>query len=48
MYLEKSTRLPVTGGIVKSTASDFLNTRPVVEIQGRAERAPLQAAAVAS
>jgi glutamate synthase (NADPH/NADH) len=36
LYLEKSTGLPVTGGIVKRTAQEIL---------GRAERAPIQGTA---
>jgi len=39
LYLEGSSSLPVTGGIVKRTAQEIL---------GRAERAPIQAAVVAA
>jgi hypothetical protein len=39
LYLEQSTSLPVTGGIVKRTAQEIL---------GRAERAPIQITATAN
>jgi glutamate synthase (NADPH/NADH) len=48
LYLEHSTSLPVTGGIVKRTAQEIIGKIPTIEIQGRAERAPLQATAAAS
>lgn len=48
LFLEKSTSLPVTGGIVKRTAQEILARGPSREIQGRAERAPLQVAAAAN
>lgn len=48
LYLEKSTNLPITGGIVKRTALEILNREPAFEVQGRAERAPIQVAAAAS
>jgi len=48
LFLEHSTRLPVAGGIVKQTAQEILGRGPTHEIQGRAERAPIQVAAAAS
>jgi glutamate synthase (NADH) len=48
LFLEKSTCLPVIGGIVKRTAQEILGQEPAYEIQGPAERAPIQVAAVAS
>lgn len=48
MFLEKSTSLPVTGGIVKRNFDEIVPYSPAHEIQGRAERAPLQAVAVAT
>ncbi|KAF7877019.1 uncharacterized protein EAF02_008239 [Botrytis sinoallii] len=47
-FLEGSTSLPVTGGIVKSNASEILARGPHREILGRAERAPIQVAAAAT
>ncbi len=48
LYLEHSTSLPVTGGIVKSTAQEILGRGPAYEVQGRAERAKPQVAAAAA
>jgi len=48
LYLEKSTLLPITGGIVKRTANEILGKQLSHEVQGRAERAPIQVAAAAS
>jgi len=48
MFLENSTNLPVTGGIVKRTFEEIVGNKPAGEIQGRAERAPLQVIAVAT
>lgn len=48
LWLEGSTRLPVTGGIVKRSADEILGKLPSREIKGRAERAPLQVAAAAN
>ncbi|KAM3083035.1 glutamate synthase [NADH] [Clarireedia jacksonii] len=48
LWLEKSTLLPVTGGIVKRTAGEILGRGPTSELQGRAERAPIQAIAAAT
>ena len=48
LYLERSTSLPVTGGIVKRTAQEILGRGPAREIQGRAERAPPQVTAAAN
>jgi glutamate synthase (NADPH/NADH) len=39
LYLEKSSSLPITGGIVKRTAQEIL---------GRTERAPIQVTAAAN
>lgn len=47
-FLEGSTSLPVTGGIVKSSASEILARGPHREILGRAERAPIQVVAAAT
>jgi glutamate synthase (NADPH/NADH) len=48
LYLENSTSLPITGGIVKRTAAEIFGKQPAVEVLGRAERAPLQASAAAA
>lgn len=48
MYLEHSTSLPVTGGIVKRTFEEIVGKNPSGEIKGRAERAPLPTIAVAT
>jgi len=48
LYLEGSTNLPITGGIIKRTAQEIFGKDHAKEIQGRAERAPLQVAAAAS
>jgi glutamate synthase (NADH) len=48
LFLEKSSYLPTIGGIVKNTALEILGRGQAVEIEGRAERAPIQAAAVAN
>ncbi|EPE27138.1 FMN-linked oxidoreductase [Glarea lozoyensis ATCC 20868] len=48
LYLEKSTLLPITGGIVKRTANEILGKQLSHEVKGRAERAPIQVAAAAS
>ncbi|APA13519.1 hypothetical protein SS1G_07849 [Sclerotinia sclerotiorum 1980 UF-70] len=47
-YLEGSSSLPVTGGIVKSTASEIFGRDPKREILGRADRAPIQLIAAAA
>jgi glutamate synthase (NADPH/NADH) len=48
LYLENSTLLPITGGIVKRTANEILGKQLSHEVKGRAERAPIQVAAAAS
>ncbi|CZR53851.1 probable glutamate synthase (NADPH) [Phialocephala subalpina] len=48
LWLEGSTRLPVTGGIVKRSAEEILGKLPSREIKGRADHAPLQVAAAAN
>lgn len=48
LFLEGSTSLPVTGGIVKRTAQEILDPKLTHEVIGRAERAPLQVAAAAT
>jgi len=48
LYLEQSTSLPVTGGIVKLTAREILGRGPAREVQGRAEHAPIQVIAAAN
>merc|ERR1711939_1123153 len=48
LYLEGSTNLPITGGTIKRTAQEIFGKDHAKEIQGRAERAPLQVAAAAS
>ncbi|XMA10732.1 hypothetical protein WAI453_003523 [Rhynchosporium graminicola] len=48
LYLEGSTNLPVTGGIVKRTTAEIFGKDQAKDIKGRAERAPLQVAAAAS
>lgn len=44
LFLERSSCLPVTGGIVRRTAREILGREPAYEIQSRAERAPIAAA----
>jgi glutamate synthase (NADPH/NADH) len=48
LYLEGSTGLPVTGGIVQQTANEILGKHAAKEVQGRAERAPIQVTAAAN
>jgi len=48
IFLENSSYLPTIGGIVKNTALEILGREPASEIQGGAERAPIQVAAAAS
>ena len=48
LYLERSTSLPVTGGIVKRTAQEIFGRGLVREIQGRAEHGPPQVTAAAN
>lgn len=48
LFLEKSSYLPTTGGIVKSTALEILGREPALETNNRAERTPIQVAVVAS
>ena len=48
LWLERSTSLPITGGIVKRTAAEIFGSGPAREIGGRAERAPIQVTAAAS
>ncbi|ESZ92058.1 glutamate synthase [Sclerotinia borealis F-4128] len=47
-FLEGSTSLPVTGGIVKSNAAEILARGPQREVLGRAERASIQVIAAAT
>ncbi|KAK6583748.1 hypothetical protein PZA11_003478 [Diplocarpon coronariae] len=48
LFLEGSTSLPVTGGIVKRTANEILGKHANREVKGRAERAPIQVTAAAN
>lgn len=45
MFLEKSTSLPVTGGIVKRSFDEIVHNRPA---KGHAERAPPQVVVAAT
>ncbi|KAG9236926.1 amidophosphoribosyltransferas-like protein [Amylocarpus encephaloides] len=48
LYLEGSSSLPITGGIVKRTANEIFAKGTPHEVLGRAERAPIQVTAAAS